>query len=382
MATCLHRRNFGVIVLALGLMGTAAVGLRNLRTSVRIETLFAPDSRIMEDYRWLEENLGPLVPIEVLVTFPTECSLSDRGRLDLVWRINRTLRKQNHVYSTTSALTFFPPLPPLKSFPANIQSAIVNKAIGLAKPGFEQTGMVRRIADGEVWRLTAHVSAIEPLDYGFILGDVREAIDIELKQANEGKLNRVTATTSGIMPLVHQIQAQLLNDLFNSLISALVIITITMTIVEAGLLNGLVAMVSNIFPIIIAFGWMGWRNIPMDIGSVMTASVALGIAVDDTLHFLTYFRRALNLPQATRYSAVLRHIPSLRTGDDPDLRLLRTWSAGLFTQRLCPHQPFRDPDHHSAAAGTAGRPHPAARTAAFACRETVSATGLQGATFD
>ena len=152
MATCLHRRNFGVIVLALGLMVTAAVGLRNLRTSVRIETLFAPDSRIMEDYRWLEENLGPLVPIEVLVTFPTECSLSDRGRLDLVWRINRTLRKQNHVYSTTSALTFFPPLPPLKSFPANIQSAIVNKAIGLAKPGFEQTGTVRRIADGEVWR--------------------------------------------------------------------------------------------------------------------------------------------------------------------------------------------------------------------------------------
>ncbi len=193
----------------------------------------------------------------------------------------------------------------MKSVPAALQSAILNKAIDLAKPGFEQAAIVRSVSAGEVWRLTAHVSAIEPLDYGLILSDVRSVVDVEVQKANEGKPFRVTATTSGIMPLVHKIQDQLLSDLTNSLMSALVIITITMTIVEAGLINGLMAMVSNIFPIVVAFGGMGWIDCPMDIGSVMTASVALGIAVDDTLHFLAYFRRSIVLPNATRHSAVV-----------------------------------------------------------------------------
>ncbi len=78
------------------------------------------------------------------------------------------------------------------------------------------------------------------------------------------------------MPLVHQIQRQLLNDLYDSLISALIVITLTMTIAEAGFLNGILAMMSNIFPLALMFGLMGWLQEPMDIGSVMTASVALG----------------------------------------------------------------------------------------------------------
>ena len=37
---------------------------------------------------------------------------------------------------------------------------------------------------------------------------------------------------------------------------------------------------------------MGWYGIWIEIGTVMTASAALGIAVDDTFHYLTWFRRA------------------------------------------------------------------------------------------
>jgi predicted RND superfamily exporter protein len=89
------------------------------------------------------------------------------------------------------------------------------------------------------------------------------------------------------------------------LVSAFLVITLTMTIVEAGIISGILAMASNVFPIVIAFGWMGWLQHPMDIGSVMTASIALGIAVDDTLHFLAFFRRTVNQPGVSRFSAVL-----------------------------------------------------------------------------
>ena len=52
-------------------------------------------------------------------------------------------------------------------------------------------------------------------------------------------------------------------------------------------------MLPNIFPTLLIFGLLGWLEIPIDIGSVMSASIALGVAVDDTLHFLTTFQRSL-----------------------------------------------------------------------------------------
>jgi predicted RND superfamily exporter protein len=45
---------------------------------------------------------------------------------------------------------------------------------------------------------------------------------------------------------------------------------------------------------VVIFGAMGFMRIKVDIGSMMTASVAMGIAVDDTIHFLNWFRKSLD----------------------------------------------------------------------------------------
>jgi predicted RND superfamily exporter protein len=53
---------------------------------------------------------------------------------------------------------------------------------------------------------------------------------------------------------------------------------------------GLVVILPNALPVLLVFGGMGWLGIPVDIGSMMAASIALGVAVDDTIHFLAWFR--------------------------------------------------------------------------------------------
>jgi predicted RND superfamily exporter protein len=50
-------------------------------------------------------------------------------------------------------------------------------------------------------------------------------------------------------------------------------------------------MLPNLLPVTIVFGAMGWLNIPLDVASILTASVALGIAVDDTLHCTYWYLR-------------------------------------------------------------------------------------------
>ena len=53
---------------------------------------------------------------------------------------------------------------------------------------------------------------------------------------------------------------------------------------------GLIAMVPNLVPIIFVMGFMGLTGIPIDLANILIASIAIGIAVDDTIHLLHHFR--------------------------------------------------------------------------------------------
>lgn len=56
---------------------------------------------------------------------------------------------------------------------------------------------------------------------------------------------------------------------------------------------GLIAIVPNLFPIIVNFGVMGWLGIELSMATSLIASVAIGLAVDDTIHYLVRFNREL-----------------------------------------------------------------------------------------
>lgn len=103
----------------------------------------------------------------------------------------------------------------------------------------------------------------------------------------------VGAVYTGIVPLVYKTQRQLLVSLRTSIAWATVLIAIVMVVVLRSPAAGLVAMIPNIFPIVLVFGALGWLGIKVDIGIMMTASVALGVAVDDTIHFVWWFQHGV-----------------------------------------------------------------------------------------
>ena len=74
---------------------------------------------------------------------------------------------------------------------------------------------------------------------------------------------------------------------------AFIIISLIMVVIFGSLKLGLVAILPNTFPILTVFGLMGWLDFKLDTTTLMTAPIIIGIAVDDTIHFITHYRLSL-----------------------------------------------------------------------------------------
>ena len=95
--------------------------------------------------------------------------------------------------------------------------------------------------------------------------------------------------TGSVYTLVTTI-GQMIHDLLASFGVAFVLITLIMMFLLRSLKLGLIAMVPNLMPIVLIMGIMGVVGIPIDMNTLLIASIAIGLAVDDTIHLLHHFR--------------------------------------------------------------------------------------------
>jgi predicted RND superfamily exporter protein len=109
---------------------------------------------------------------------------------------------------------------------------------------------------------------------------------------SDSQLERTTKSyTTGTTIMFANAMVPILEGLNQSLFIASSAIFILMVILFRSLWFGLISMVPNLIPILLTLGTMGWLDIPLNIATAPVAAIALGIAIDDTIHFLVRFRR-------------------------------------------------------------------------------------------
>jgi hypothetical protein len=102
-----------------------------------------------------------------------------------------------------------------------------------------------------------------------------------------------TVTPTGTVVLINRSADILAWGQISSLWQVFVVLLVLMAILFLSLRVGFLSLVPNIFPIIVLFGIMGWAGISLNISTSLIAVLAIGIAIDDTIHFFSAFNEQM-----------------------------------------------------------------------------------------
>lgn len=109
----------------------------------------------------------------------------------------------------------------------------------------------------------------------------------------ENEFPGLEVTVTGSMALLMRMADEIAQSQFDSFALAIVIISLIMIVTLGSFQGGLMAMIPNVIPALMGFGLMGLIGIPLDTDTLLIAPLIMGIAVDDTIHFMTHYRMEL-----------------------------------------------------------------------------------------
>jgi uncharacterized protein len=133
-------------------------------------------------------------------------------------------------------------------------------------------------------RFTIKVNWLDAVVYGNFI----EEIEQRFKKVFE---DRADVTVTGLITIMSRTLKAAIHSMAESYLVAFVVITLLMILLIGHLKIGLLSMIPNLAPIIVALGIIGFTDIPLDLFTMLVGSIAIGLAVDDTIHFFHSFRR-------------------------------------------------------------------------------------------
>jgi predicted RND superfamily exporter protein len=308
-------------VTAVSLVGSALLmwGLVHFKTEVKVIRYFSANTRTVKDYEFIEDRLAGIVPVDVIVRFDRESQqqLKFLQRADLVQKIEAGMATLPDISGSLSLVDFLPAVPAPGENASVREKAKYNatsRTIEARVKGEKRRGAnsLLAVADDatefnaegdELWRVTAQVAIMSDRNYQDLRRQIDGICSAVLCGTSGNAVDKVppmgakrcyhpgaSHVVTGEIPLFLATQQELLDSFIWSFAGAFGTIALLVMFVLRHPVAGFLAMIPNVLPIGAVFGVISWYGLPVDIGSTVTASIALGITIDGTLHLITWFR--------------------------------------------------------------------------------------------
>ncbi len=270
------------------------IGLYQIRISGSLIEDMPKGMQFYKDIKFFEKEFGGIMPLEILIDTKREkgvMKLSTLKKMDKLNEVIETFPELSKPISVTNLVkyskqAYYNGNPKYYQIPTSQEKSYIFSYVKNSK-GNE--GMLKNFVDktGRYARITTFMKDVGTDRMDIIQNRLNEVIK---KQFPEKKFN-VSMTGKALVFLKGT--NYLIKNLVISLSLAIVLISIFMAWMFRSPQMILISLIPNMLPLLMTAGLMGYFGIPIKPSTILVFSIAFGISVDDTIHFLAKYRQEL-----------------------------------------------------------------------------------------
>lgn len=293
-----HHR--AIAIGALTTCGMIGLGIFQLNVNGRVFDDVSKNSALIQDSNFFSENLAPAFPLELVIDTKNEYGIENPEFLQRVENLQQHLLTYPEIKRATSFTTLLkelhrtmaPVQAALDSLPDNEQ--LISQYLLLLE--VNDNDILSRVTDFDYQKLRL---TSQTLDAGSMrINEIRDSLDMYLSTNFPDEQVIVTGSTVLSADLV----GKMVYSLASSIGLAFLCISILMAFLFRDLKMVIISLIPNIMPLVLIAGLMGLIGIDIKPSTAVIFTIAFGIAVDDTIHYLARFRielkRGLSIEEA------------------------------------------------------------------------------------
>lgn len=295
MERIVREHRITVYITSVALLVLSIIGIYQIEiTGSRIEDL-PKNTDFYEDILFYEEDFNGILPIEILVDTGKENGALSQATLSRVERLSEEIGENPELSNPLSIgnllkyakQAYYKGLRKYYQLPTRQERNFILDAANNALSN--EGDLTRSMVDSENRRLRLSL----------MMKDVKtsrmEEIEKDLNKSIEKIFpkERYDVALTGKALLYLKGTRYLVNNLVLSLLLAVILISLLMAYLFRSFQMILISLVPNLLPLIITAGIMGFIGVPIKPSTILIFSIAFGISVDDTIHFLAKYRQEL-----------------------------------------------------------------------------------------
>ena len=279
----------------------SAWGMTQMVTTGNIVDDLPDDDRVLVDLAWLESKFRGVMPFEVLIDGKKPgqiLSPSNLRRIESFQNLLRTYPEFSRSLSAVDAVkfgvqAFYGGDPARYRLPSRQERSFIGPYFRGSESAASDIDHANAVTTNFVdstktlTRVSANMADVGTLEMEALMADLQPRIDSIFPPA------RYDVTVTGTSIVFLEGTNYLVKNLAISMTLAILVIALVMALLFKSARMVGIALIPNLLPLLFTAGVMGWTGIPIKPSTILVFSVAFGISVDDTIHFLAKYRQEL-----------------------------------------------------------------------------------------
>ena len=284
----------GIYVTSVAILCVSIIGMYNIGISGSIIEDMPKKTEFYEDIRFFEKEFEGIMPLEVMIDTKRKkgvMSLATLKRMDKLQNFMYEIPELSKPLSVVELVKFskqayYNNNPEYYQLPNSQERSFI---LSYAKSSTQNTNFLGNYVDstGQYARITTFIKDTDTKRFDRIEEDIKT----EINKIFPSERYRVLLTGKALV--FQKGTRYLVKNLVLSLSLAILLIAIFMAWMFRSFKMILISLIPNLLPLILTAGIMGFAGIPIKPSTILVFSIAFGISVDDTIHFLAKYRQEL-----------------------------------------------------------------------------------------